>query len=523
LGIAIKINKKQKQKIMHSYNLFEINTRVWLKKLKKINNNQDFKILDVPSKYWQDLKDKGFDYIWLMGVWKHNKVNPSKELFDEYQQRYLKDIHPQDIIGSAYAIEDYTFCPNLGSPEDFEQLKQRLNRMGMKLILDFVPNHFSKDSKLVKTNPELFLDVPKKDFEAYPELFFETEIPDKQTQKPKNFYFAYGKDPNLPSWKDTVQINYYSIAARDFMLQKLHHIAKFCDGVRCDMSMLVVNQVFDGVWNKFKYHADPTYLTRRDFWEESIEAIKKVSPDFIFIAEVYWGFDTKLQQLGFDYTYNKEILDRLVDKNVFELKQDIKKYNHSKMVHFIENHDEERSLKKLGPEKIKSAAIIIGTLPGISLFYDGQLVGKEVRIPVELGREPFEEKKPQIQDFYSLLLEIKKNQVFKQGWWKYIEALNVENGHQAESILSWQWTLEDADYTLKNYKLKSISKQILIVANYSENENRCRLKLDTKNLPTKTVMTDLMTGEKYTKYKQEISDQGLVVILKPWESHIFYF
>jgi glycosidase len=216
-------------------------------------------------------------------------------------------------------------------------------------------------------------------------------------------------------------------------------------------------------------------------------------------------------------------LDRLVDKNVFELKQDIKKYNHSKMVHFIENHDEERSLKKLGPEKIKSAAIIIGTLPGISLFYDGQLVGKEVRIPVELGREPFEEKKPQIQDFYSLLLEIKKNQVFKQGWWKYIEALNVENGHQAESILSWQWTLEDADYTLKNYKLKSISKQILIVANYSENENRCRLKLDTKNLPTKTVMTDLMTGEKYTKYKQEISDQGLVVILKPWESHIFYF
>ena len=102
-------------------------------------------------------------------------------------------------------------------------------------------------------------------------------------------------------------------------------------------------QVFDGVWNKFKYHADPTYLTRRDFWEESIEAVKKVSPDFIFMAEVYWGFDTKLQQLGFDYTYNKEILDRLVDKNVFELKQDIKKYNHSKMVHFIENHDEERS------------------------------------------------------------------------------------------------------------------------------------------------------------------------------------
>src|SRR5262249_5508492 len=150
------------------------------------------------------------------------------------------------------------------------------------------------------------------------------------------------KDPYFPPWSDVAQLDYRKTSTREAMKQLLLSIAARCDGVRCDMAMLLLNEVFARTWGHFPFSGTPI---TKEFWSDTIRAVKEANPGFILMAEVYWGLEGKLQSLGFDYTYDKTLYDELIWRHTSHTQERLlsspPEYVASS-IHFLENHDEPR-------------------------------------------------------------------------------------------------------------------------------------------------------------------------------------
>ncbi|MFA7228082.1 MAG: alpha-amylase family glycosyl hydrolase [Melioribacteraceae bacterium] len=486
--------------------IYEINTRVWLKRfdqgLIKASLN------DIPNSYWNGLVEKGIDYIWLMGIWKISDSIIEKYCFEndlvKNYRRALKDWKKEDVIGSPFAVRDYEINPALGDKRSLLELKSVLNKKGIKLILDFVPNHFSAENDLLKSDPEIFLSVDKKYYETDPHTFYKPFVNEEK-------YFAHGRDPFFPAWQDTVQVNFFSQYAREYLTKILFELIKVCDGIRCDMAMLALNNVFQNTWGGVlsnNGHEKPA----TEFWTSAIAEIKNERPDFLFIAEAYWDLEWDLQQMGFDYTYDKKLTDRLKSARPSEIKEHLYADIHfqNKLMRFIENHDEERALTVFGKEKSKAAAVISSTIPGLRFYNDGQFEGKKIRLPVQLGREPEELLNENVYEFYNKLLRITSEEIFRQGQWELFEPVNSWGSNTTfKNILAWQWSRQN--------------EKRIIAVNYSESTSTCRLKLDVRGFQEEFVMRDLLNDQTYTRSAEEIYHSGLFIELKPYQSHIFAF
>ncbi|MEJ5351440.1 MAG: alpha-amylase family glycosyl hydrolase [Melioribacteraceae bacterium] len=483
--------------------IYEINTRVFIKRF-----GNETKLKDIPKNYWDYFIQKKFDYIWLMGLWKTCKSTINKYCFEDYliqnYKRALKDWKTEDVIGSPYSIDVYEVNPDIGNFEMLLELKTFLNKNNIGLILDFVPNHFSADSQLIKTNPSFFLSVDRDTFERDSNTFYK---PFDDEEK----YYAHGRDPFFPAWQDTIQVNYFSKDVRKYFKEVLTNLTKYCDGVRCDMAMLGLNNVFKNTWAGVIDRCENELITT-EFWSEIISEVKKVRIDFIFIGEVYWNLEKDLQELGFDFTYDKSLLDIFKAGNAFNIYEHLKldEEYQKKLVRFIENHDEERAVVSLGKEKSKAAAIVISTIPGMHLYYDGQFEGRKVKLPVQLGREPEEFVQKDLKEFYNNLLNITSNEIFKNGTWKLLDVLpSWEGNHTFTNILAWQWELK--------------SQRCLVAVNYADTISSCRIKLDVRNYPETFEIKDLLNNQTYYRLAEEVYHIGLYVELRPYQAHIFFY
>lgn len=480
--------------------ILEINTRVWLKK-------KNFKSLSkIPESQIEEWKSLGFDFIWLMGIWKTNKDIVAQYCFEpELVSSYtnaMKDWRTEDVIGSPYSIDCYEVNPDLGSEEDLLHLKKMLNNKGIRLILDFVSNHLSIGSRLVKENKDIFLPADEYLFRNDPYTFFKSPYNSRE-------YFAHGRDPLFPPWKDTIQINFYSSDARQFLIETLNKISNLCDGVRCDMAMLSLNNIFYNTWvgalKKYGYEKP-----HKEFWTEAISAVKSIKPEFIFIAEAYWDLEWQLQQLGFDFTYDKRLLDRLVGNDIKSIKDHLhaEKDYQQKSVRFIENHDEDRAAAKFGKDRSLAAATIISTIQGMILYHDGQFEGKKIKLPVQLGREPFEKEDDRIKSYYYKLLRITTDLTFRKGEWIMLDPLPAATSDFSfENILVWQWKYEN--------------HLIVVAINYSGSTSRCRVKFETPKDKMILNLNDILNSVSYERSVEEINERGLYIELKPYNSHIF--
>lgn len=477
--------------------IYEINTRVWIKRFSK--NGIDAKLIDIPTEYWETLYNKGIKYIWLMGIWETiSKYCFDKGLIYDYELA-LPDWKTEDVIGSPYSINNYHINKSLATTNEFIKFKESLNNLGLKIILDFIPNHFSANTELLKTNPEVFL-------KGKHELF----LNDKTTyyEARNGNIYAHGRDPNFPAWQDTIQVNYFSEPAREFMINSLIKITQLCDGVRCDMAMLAINEIFKKTWNDDLIFSNKNEIMD-EFWSVAIERTKAVREDFLFIAEAYWNLEWELQQFGFDFTYDKRLLDRLEFSNTENIVGHLsaeKKYQ-QKSIRFIENHDENRAITAFGIEKSKAAAVVMSTIQGATLFHDGQFEGKNVRLPVQLGREPNEVINNSLVEFYYNLLKIVNHPVFTEGYWNLITPIKLDNDSTHKNILSWEWILEN--------------EKRIIVINYSDSTSYCRIKFNV-NKKTKIVkLTNLLNCTEYEREVSEIENSGLFIHLETFECHIF--
>ncbi len=243
-----------------------------------------------------------------------------------------------------------------------------------------------------------------------------------------------------------------------------------------------------------------------------IREVRNRHPHFLFVAEAYWDREWELQQQGFDYCYDKKLYDRLVQGNAeavrLHLLADLA--YQEKLVRFIENHDEPRALSGLGRQRSLAAALTIGTLPGAKLFHEGQFEGRQVKLPVQLGRRPAEQIDQDLQTFYRTLLREISAPVIFAGEWRLCESSGWPDNNSYLNLGTWCWRRGD--------------ERRLIVVNFSEFSSQGRVHLPWDDLSGKVWhLFDILSGDVYQRDGDELRESGLYVELTGWGFHFLSF
>jgi hypothetical protein len=395
--------------------LYEISAWPWLEVL-SARAGKTITLANVPAAAWDGLAKNGIDCAYLMGVWQRSAAGRlmarcDRGLIGEFD-RILPGWSMHDVPGSPYCIQAYEPDARMGGWDGLDKARADLASRDIALILDFVPNHTGFDHAWIQSDPGLYVQGTLDNYRLEPQLFHPIEDAEDSTIVR---FIACGRDPFFPPWSDVAQLNYFNPKTRDAMIGVLKTISAHCDGVRCDMAMLVLNDVFAQTWAK---RVDLLWdAPVEEFWPEATSRAKMT-----YLAEVYWDREYQLQQQGFDFTYDKRLLDRLHHGNADETRGHLRAdpgYS-AKLARFLENHDEARSLPEFGP-RIRAAAALTFTLPGLRFFFDGQFEGADLRGPVQLGRWPASPDRPEIRDLYARLLNAIDTPVFHEGEWRLLD------------------------------------------------------------------------------------------------------
>jgi len=480
--------------------IYEINTWVWLNELSR-KHGSAITLASVPDTEWDALAALGVDAVWLMGVWARSpagiRIAMRNEGLTASFRQALPDFTEADNVGSPYCVRRYEVDPRLGGAAGLAAARAQLARRGIGLILDFVPNHVAPDHPWVSDHPEYFIQGSPADLTSDPTSFAEAG----------GRVFACGRDPYFPAWPDVLQLNAFDPGLRTAAAETLLDIAGRCDGVRCDMAMLMSNSVFERTWGS-RAGGRPD----GDFWAAIIPTVKAQHPDFTFIAEAYWDLEWELQQQGIDFCYDKRFYDRLEKESAesvgLHLLADMA--YQEKLVRFIENHDEPRAAAVFPQARLRAVAVAALTLPGAKLLHEGQIEGRRVRLPVFLGRRPFEAPDESLREFHLRLLKAVGDDVVKAGEWLLCDCHGWPDNLSYRNLVAWSWRLgEDCRF---------------VVVNLSGRPAQGLVRLPWGDVCDKSIrLEDLFSGARYTRQGNEMADSGLFVDLFAWGYHFFKF
>ena len=375
------------------------NDKIRPKKNGSLADNQTGKFSDIDTATLEYLKWLGCSHVWYTGIIRHST--------QESEQGCIAS-HPQFVkgkAGSPYAICDYYdinayLADNPANRMgEFEDLIKRSHDAGLKVLIDFVPNHVSRDYGKVgftEGHPCLGADDDKNvhwaaenDFFYYPGQ--KLVLPQECTKgvQPYEEYPAmatgnncFTPNPGVNDWYETIKINYcdFYTSTWDKMLDiVMFWASKGVDGFRCDMVELVPPQFFQWL----------------------IKRVKDTYPEVIFVAEVYKKdlYNQYIKEVGFDYLYDKsglyDVLRAVVEKAVndngmpVDLWQSATGITRSwqflndlqpRMLNFLENHDEQRYASEyFGKDSCTFAALytslFLNTAP--FMIYFGEEVGEQ--------------------------------------------------------------------------------------------------------------------------------------------------
>jgi hypothetical protein len=479
--------------------LYQINTRVWLAELSR-GLGRPASLDDVPDPELDRLAELGFDWVWFLSVWQTGvaaqRVSRGNPEWRREFQETLPDLTEEDIPGSGFAITGYTVHPGLGGDGALARLRERLRSRGLRLMLDFVPNHMALDHPWIHEHPDRFVHGSETDLARFPRNY--CRVPTKDGP----LVLAHGRDPYFDGWPDTLQLDYGNPALQEAMIGELERIAGQCDGVRCDMAMLVVPEVFERTWG----------IPSQPFWPEATRRVREKSPGFRFMAEVYWDMEWTLQQQGFDYTYDKRLYDRLREGHARPVREHLSAgldYQ-NKMARFLENHDEPRAAAAFPRDVHEAAAVITFLSPGLRFFHQGQFEGRRRRVSPHLGRAPEEPVDGQMQRFYGKLLAVLRRGEVREGKWELLECAPAWEGNWTrDCFLAFAWQGPGGE-------------RRLVVVNYAPNQSQCYVHLPFAELAGRPVRLQDLTGPAgYDRDGSDLASRGLYVDLLPWGYHIF--
>lgn len=479
--------------------LYQINTRVWITELAR-KLGRPATLDDIADAELDRLAELGFDWIWLLSVWQTGPAGQaisrgSADWRKEFQET-LPDLREEDIAGSGFAIAEYRVDRRLGGDEALGRLRERLKRRGMRLMLDFVPNHTALDHRWVEEHPEFYVSGTELDLARAPHDYVWVR------RKRGELLLAHGRDPYFPGWADTLQLNYGNPDAQRALIGELTRIAGQCDGVRCDMAMLVLPEVFERTWG----------VRSEPFWPRATRQVRSVYPDFRFMAEVYWDLEWTLQQQGFDYTYDKRLYDRLREGCARPVREHLLAgldYQ-NKLARFLENHDEPRAAAVFSPEVHRAAAVVTYLTPGLRFFHEGQFQGRKKRISPHLCRRPDEPVDAELEQFYDRLLDVLRMPVMRNGQWQLLECAAAWEGNwTADCFAAFAW--QDAN-----------GERIVAAVNYAPNQSQCYVRLPLADLGDgQWQIKDLLGDANYVRSGDELASKGLYLDVGPWQCYAF--
>jgi hypothetical protein len=479
--------------------LYQINSRVWLTELSR-SLGRPATLDDIPDTELDTLARMGFDWVWFLSVWQTGaaaqRISRSNPEWRHEFQETLPDLREEDIAGSGFAITGYTVHRGLGGDAALARLRERLRTRGLRLMLDFVPNHMAPDHPWAERHPDYFVHGTEADLAHAPQNYCRMNTP----RGP--LVFAYGRDPYFSGWPDTLQLNYGNPATQDAMIGELVRIAGQCDGVRCDMAMLILPDVFERTWG----------IRPEPFWPKAIAAVRQKHPDFLLMAEVYWDLEWTMQQQGFDYAYDKRLYDRLREGHARPVREHFYAgldYQ-NKLARFLENHDEPRAADTFRPGVHEAAAVVTFVAPGLRFFHQGQFDGRVKRVSPHLGRGPDEPVNPAVRQFYERLLDVLRRPVVRQGQWRLLDCVPAWDGNgSSDCFIAYAW--QDAG-----------GERLLVAVNYAPHHSQCYVRLPFLDLGGgRWRLQDLVGDAAYDRDGNDLQSRGLYLDVPPWQSHVF--
>ena len=479
--------------------LYQVNSRVRLTELSR-KLGRAATLDDIPDADLDRLAELGFDWVWFLSVWQTgpgaqaiSRANPGWR--HEFAET-LPDLREEDIAGSGFAIQNYIVHRDLGGDAALARLRQRLQKRGLKMMLDFVPNHMAPDHPWIDQHPEYFIHGSETDLARSPRNYCRVQT------KGGSLLLAYGRDPYFEGWPDTLQLNYGNSQLQQAMIGELERIAGQCDGVRCDMAMLVLPDVFESTWG----------IRAELFWPKATESVRRKHPDFQFMAEVYWDREWTLLQQGFDYAYDKRLYDRLREGHA----RPVREHFHAgldfqdKLARFLENHDEPRSAATFSQDAHEAAAVVTFLSPGLRFFHQGQFQGRRKRISPHLVRGPDEPIDQKLERFYERLLAVLRQPVVRDGQWQLLECVPAWDGNGTwDAFVAFSWT---GPGELRR----------LVAVNYAAHQSQCYVAMPWRDLEGRTWRLQDLTGPaSYDRDGSDLTRQGLYLDMPAWGYHVF--
>ena len=473
--------------------VLEVNARCWLREL-SLRRRGAVGLGNVPAVEFNRWRALGFTHIWLMGVWTTGPRSRETFLRQHDTAARLDALFPggwteADVPGSPYAIAEYGVPDSLGGEPGLREFRAELHRRGMKLLLDFVPNHVGLDHPWLLEHPEFFVQSER----AIPGTFLQ---PTRRGPR----WIAHGKDPFFPPWQDTAQLDLRLPALRLALISQLRAVAERCDGVRCDMAMLALNDVFARNWAHLPC---PAAAPETEFWTEALDAAPSGT---LFLAEAYWDLEARLQLLGFDFTYDKRVTDFVVEHRPRDLQRHLLERGDAfvtRSAHFLENHDEPRIAPRLTLEEHRAAALLVLGLPGLRLLHEGQTGGARLGTPVQLARRPEERKEPAVEQIYQRLLTVVLDTAVGRGKARLLAPAPAAPGDETwKDVIAVQWQAEESGIEL-------------VLVNLAEHAAAFILPLpDGLRRTTKWRGHDRLGDERFEGTRDE-ANEGLLLVLPP--------
>ena len=453
---------------------------------------------------------RGFDWIWLLGVWQTGpagrRVSRENEEWRRAYAEALPDFAEDDVCGSPFAVRAYTAHEEFGGDAALARLRERLRVRGLRLLLDLAPNHTALDHPWVESHPEYYVHGSEEDLAREPGNY-------KRVQSGRGpAVLAHGRDPYFPGWPDTLQLNYRHPGLRQAMIAELLAIAERCDGVRCDMAMLLLPDVIFRTWGgavaagRRRRHGGRAVLAGGDRGRAGAAAGLSVPGRGLLGPRM--GVAAAGVRLHLRQAPLRPAARRRRARRARHLTAGLDFQR--RCARFLENHDEPRAAAVFPEGRHEAAAVVTYLTPALRFFHDGQLEGRRVHTSIHLARRIAETPDATLTAFYARLLDVLKRPEVRDGRWRLLTCRPAWDGNSTwDRFLVFTWD-------------DGLGRRLVICVNYGPSQGQCYVGLPKGEWRGgKWLLRDLFGDSRYDRDGDELARRGMYLDMPAWGAQVF--